>query len=177
MQKEAREKLREKLDRDQRGFRAAVQGTAQRRTWLREIRMALGISAPEVAKKLGISRSEIFRGEEREEARSISLATLERQAEAMECRLVYAVIPKKGTLADLYLKRAWDGLFGENGEKKFREMLRREVKERNRKERPPKQERKRRPSQNHRRIEHQYPPPGWKPDALVPDLRRLEVTD
>lgn len=130
MQRDAREEMRRKLDEDQRWFRLAGRKTPTRKGWLREIRLAVGFPGPEVAKKLGISRSEVFRGEEREEAKTISLATLERQAEAMDCRVVYAVIPKKGTLDDLKLKRAWDGLFGKDGEKKFKAMLKQETKER-----------------------------------------------
>jgi predicted DNA-binding mobile mystery protein A len=124
MRQGEREEMRRKLDAEQRWFRLAGQKTPAREGWLREIRTAVGIPTPELAKRLGINRSEIFHAEDREEAKTISLATLERQAEAMECRLVYAVIPKKGTFEDLSLKRAWDGLFGKDGEKRFKELLR-----------------------------------------------------
>jgi transcriptional regulator with XRE-family HTH domain len=140
MQQSERAKVLEKLDSDLRWFRLAGRKTPEHKGWLREIRLAVGIPATEVAAKAGISRSEVFRGEEREMEQRITLATLERLAAAMDCRVVYAVIPKKGTFKDHSLKRAWDGLFGEDGEKKFKAMMKREMKERNRRPRLPKQE-------------------------------------
>ncbi len=144
MRREQRAKTRAKLDSEQRDYQKAAQSDVLCGPWLREIRLALQVPARELAGKLGINRTEIFRAEEREAEKRISLAALERMAEALDCRLVYAVVPKKGTLEDLWLKRAWESLFGEDGEKKFKEMLKREMKERNRPERPPKQEKKKR---------------------------------
>lgn len=126
MRQSERAKALKKLDADLRWFRLAARKTPERKGWVREIRLAMGITAPELARKAEISRSEVFRGEEREELRSISLATLARLAEAMECRLVYAVVPKRGTLQDQSLDRAWKTLFGPGGKKRFAEMLRRD---------------------------------------------------
>jgi predicted DNA-binding mobile mystery protein A len=125
MQSAERAKTRKKLDAEQRLYRAAMRHAPARAGWLREIRVALGVSVPELAGKLGINRSEIFRIEERETRKRITLETLERMAEALDCRLVYAVIPKKGTFEDLSLKRAWDIVMGEkDGLKALRRMLR-----------------------------------------------------
>jgi transcriptional regulator with XRE-family HTH domain len=158
-----RENAVKKLDADLRWFRLAGRKTPERKGWLREIRLAVGITAPELAKRAGISRSEVFRGEEREELRTISLATLARLAEAMDCRLVYAVIPKKGTLADLWLARAWESLFGPDGKKKFQAMLNHEIREGRKQPRLPKEEQEtKKVRARKRRIEPQFRP-AWLP--------------
>jgi transcriptional regulator with XRE-family HTH domain len=164
MRREERAQTRAKLDSDQRDYQKAAQSEVIRGPWLREIRLALQVPARELAGKLGINRTEIFRAEEREAEKRISLAALERMAEALDCRLVYAVVPKKGTLEDLWLKRAWESLFGEDGEKKFKEMLKREMKERDRPEQPPKQEKKKRESKSKRRILRQDRPESKQGD-------------
>lgn len=122
---EERAKMQKKLDADLQWFRTAAKRTPARKGWLREIRLALDVPSAELAAKLEISRSEIFREEQREQSGRITLAVLQRLAEAMECRLVYAVISKKGTLEQLSNKRMYECLFGEDGEKKFKAMLRR----------------------------------------------------
>lgn len=120
-----REKALKKLDEEQRWFWTAAKNAPERKGWLREIRVALGISSMELAKKLGINRSEIYREEEREAGKRISLAVLERVAEAMDCRLVYAVVPKKGTLKAMLLRRALESLRGDDDEKLLKYLLRR----------------------------------------------------
>jgi DNA-binding Xre family transcriptional regulator len=98
---------RRKLDEDQRWFRVAARKNGQRTAWLREVRLALGISVAELARELKINRSAIFRLEEREKRKRISLDTLSRMADAMGCKVVYAVIPKSRTLAELAELRVW----------------------------------------------------------------------
>lgn len=54
-----------------------------------------------VARRLGVTKHEVFRLEMAERSGRIVLATLKRTAEAMECEVVYALVPRKGSLADL----------------------------------------------------------------------------
>lgn len=112
------------LDREQELFREAAQKLTAREGWLKEIRQTMGFSASEVARKMGMNRSEVFRMEERETRKRITLESLEKMAEALDCRVVYAVIPKKGTFEDLMLKRLKDGESGEDGSKLFRDAVR-----------------------------------------------------
>ncbi len=75
-------------------FRAGTLSLAPPRAgWLRSIREALGISSRLLAKRLGIDMSAVLRLEEREKQKKVSLETLERAARAMDCRLVYAIVP------------------------------------------------------------------------------------
>jgi predicted DNA-binding mobile mystery protein A len=65
------------------------------RGWIREIRAALGMSAAELARGLGVSRSAVARMERDEAAGSITLKRLERAAAALGCSLGYVLIPTR----------------------------------------------------------------------------------
>jgi predicted DNA-binding mobile mystery protein A len=62
--------------------------------WLRAIRNALGMSLEDMAGRLGITRSSALRIETSEDRGTIQLDTLRRTAEALNCELVYVLIPK-----------------------------------------------------------------------------------
>src|ERR1035437_10459538 len=73
--------------------------------WLRAVRESIGMSQAGTAKKLGMSRQS-YAGLETAEARgSISLKSLQRAAEAMECELVYFVLPRE-TIAQTFAELA-----------------------------------------------------------------------
>lgn len=112
------------LDREQRLLRTAAQKLTPRQGWLRDVRQTMGFSASEIARKMGMNRSEVFRMEERETRKRITLESLEKMAEALDCRMIYAVIPKKGTFEDLLLRRLGDEESGEDGSKYFRDLVR-----------------------------------------------------
>ncbi len=98
--------LREKLDHEQRIFRVAAKKAPDFPQWLRRVRQGLGLQAREMARELGVNVSVIFRLEKSEEQKSISLRALEKMAEAMGCKLVYAIVPRGGkTLAELAEER------------------------------------------------------------------------
>jgi predicted DNA-binding mobile mystery protein A len=64
--------------------------------WLRTIRQAIGMSQGDVASRLGVAQSSVD-GFERAEARgAITLASLRRVADAMDCDLAYALVPRRG---------------------------------------------------------------------------------
>lgn len=63
------------------------------RGWLRAIREALGMSTTDVALRLGTSRQGVSYIERAEADGSISLETLRKAAAALDCRLVYALVP------------------------------------------------------------------------------------
>ncbi|MGA7711712.1 MAG: mobile mystery protein A [Rhizomicrobium sp.] len=63
--------------------------------WIRAIRDALGMTTAQFARRLKIAQPSAVELEQSEAANSITLRTLERAAEALGCRLVYAVIPQK----------------------------------------------------------------------------------
>jgi len=61
--------------------------------WLRTIRSALGMSGPQLASRLGVSKARISKAEKDEISGSLTLKTMQNMAEAMGCKFVYAVIP------------------------------------------------------------------------------------
>jgi predicted DNA-binding mobile mystery protein A len=69
--------------------------------WLRAVRQSLGRSLKSVAGELKLSPQAIHQFEKSEAAGAISLRQLEAVAGAMGCRVVYTLIPRQGTLADL----------------------------------------------------------------------------
>lgn len=73
--------------------------------WIKAIREALGMSARELARRLGVGVPTVTRMELSEAEDRITLATLRRAAEAMGCELQYALVPKR-SLADTLENRA-----------------------------------------------------------------------
>ncbi len=65
------------------------------RGWIKAIRESLGMSAEQVAKRLGISQPSVVAMEKSEAKGTIELATLRRAAAALNCTLVYALVPNK----------------------------------------------------------------------------------
>jgi transcriptional regulator with XRE-family HTH domain len=65
------------------------------RGWLRAVREAIGITQGRVAMKAAIMRQSYAQFELAEERGSISLASLGRAAAAMDCDLVYYLVPRE----------------------------------------------------------------------------------
>jgi predicted DNA-binding mobile mystery protein A len=65
------------------------------RGYIREIREALEMSSYQLADRLNISQPAVFEMEENERRGAISLRTLERAAQALGCKVVYALVPEK----------------------------------------------------------------------------------
>jgi predicted DNA-binding mobile mystery protein A len=86
-------------------FETAKQEARPQRGWLRAIREGLGLTLENVGKKLGQSRRRIQEFEEAESKDRITLHSLRRVAAAMDCQLVYAVVPKSGTITELAERR------------------------------------------------------------------------
>jgi predicted DNA-binding mobile mystery protein A len=65
------------------------------RGWIKATREALGMTTAQLAKRLGVKQPSVVALEQSEAKGTIELATLRRVAEALECTLVYALLPKK----------------------------------------------------------------------------------
>ena len=86
---------RARLDERLTQFGPAERYRPPNRGWIRAIREALGMSTAQLAKRLGVRQPSIVDLERSEEKGSIELATLRRVAEALDCTLVYALIPNQ----------------------------------------------------------------------------------
>ena len=62
--------------------------------WLRTVRMALGMSGPQLAKKMGVTRARVTQAEHNELTGAATLKSMQTAAEAMGCKFVYAVVPE-----------------------------------------------------------------------------------
>lgn len=63
--------------------------------WLRLMRNVLGLTSSQLAQRLEMSQANIMRIEKSEVDGTITLNTLFRAAEAMNCKVVYCLIPEK----------------------------------------------------------------------------------
>ena len=63
--------------------------------WLRAIRETLGMTSAALGQRLGITASGVRKLEQAEAADAITLATLRRMAEALDCELHYFLVPRQ----------------------------------------------------------------------------------
>jgi predicted DNA-binding mobile mystery protein A len=73
--------------------------------WVRAIRDALGMTTPQLGARLGITQQSASGLERSEASGTISVNTLRRAAEALNCRLVYALVPET-SLAEIFDRQA-----------------------------------------------------------------------
>lgn len=73
--------------------------------WVRAIRDALGMTAKQLAGRMGVAQPRITEIEKGEISGHITINSLERAAEALGCRLVYVLIPEE-TLVNRVKDRA-----------------------------------------------------------------------
>ncbi|OQX17788.1 MAG: DNA-binding protein [Desulfobulbaceae bacterium A2] len=64
------------------------------RGWLRAIRDAVGMSGRQFAVRLGVSSEWISKLEKNELHGTVTLKTMQRAAEALDCEFVYAIVPR-----------------------------------------------------------------------------------
>jgi predicted DNA-binding mobile mystery protein A len=86
-------------------YRTAAAQPRPPRGWVRAIRDALGMSSRQLAARMGLKQPTITALEKGEALETVSLKTLRQAAEALNCQLVYALVPK-ATLEDTVNARA-----------------------------------------------------------------------
>ncbi len=77
--------------------------------WVRSIRNGLSMSRRQLANRLGLSTSRIQRLEQDEISGAVTIKTMRRTAEALDCVFVYALLPRdslEATLKTQALKKA-----------------------------------------------------------------------
>lgn len=65
------------------------------RGWVKAIRESLGMTTAQLAKRLGVSQPRVVMTEKAEVTGAITLESLKRVAQALDCRLVYALVPRQ----------------------------------------------------------------------------------
>ena len=94
MRPEDREAARRQLDKRLSPLNADALARPPR-GWIKAIREALGMTTAQLAKRLGVSQPRVVGIEQAEAKGAITLDSLERAAHALDCRLVYALVPRK----------------------------------------------------------------------------------
>jgi predicted DNA-binding mobile mystery protein A len=94
------------LDRALEPYRAAREVPRPSKGWIRTIRQALGISSGELARRLGTSRQLPLQLEKGEAEDRITLKSLRAAANALDCDLVCALVPRAGSMQELIENRA-----------------------------------------------------------------------
>jgi|APFre7841882724_1041349.scaffolds.fasta_scaffold17663_3 predicted DNA-binding mobile mystery protein A len=75
-----------------------LQGAAfvrPRAGWIRALREALGMTAGQLARRMGVAQPTLTKLEQSEAAERIQLDSLRRVAAALDCELVYALVPRR----------------------------------------------------------------------------------
>lgn len=92
-----REGLDKRLPQLQKAKESAIRPT---RGWLRAVREAIGANQGAVATRMGVKRQSYARLEATEARGAISLSSLQKAADAMDCEVVYYLVPKPAVAAN-----------------------------------------------------------------------------
>jgi predicted DNA-binding mobile mystery protein A len=93
------------LDQRFKSIRALAREPRPSKGWIRAIRDALGMTSAQLGRRIGVSQPRIIELEKAESSGAVTLNSLQRAAEALGCRLVYALIPEK-SLEETVFERA-----------------------------------------------------------------------
>lgn len=63
--------------------------------WIKALREALGMTTAQLARRLGVTQPNVVRLERSEANRTVTLASLDKAARALDCTLVYALVPNR----------------------------------------------------------------------------------
>lgn len=98
--RQASAEARRSLDRSLAPFRNAPRRPPAK-GWIRALRDALGMTAEQLGERMGTSQPSVQRLELSEAEGTIQLSSLKKAAAALDCEVVYALVPRR-TLKDLY---------------------------------------------------------------------------
>ena len=77
-------------------YRQLAHVVTPKRGWVYAIRAALGMSSRQLAKRVGVGASQSIEDMQNDEvSQTIKVQTLRKLAEALECDLVYALVPRE----------------------------------------------------------------------------------
>ena len=96
-----RKLLIEQLDQKLQPFSQTGMVLVPERGWINTIRTTLNMTMAQLGAKLNITRQGVHRIEESESNGTITLNSLKDVANAMDLKLVYALVPKDGTINNL----------------------------------------------------------------------------
>jgi predicted DNA-binding mobile mystery protein A len=96
----------EQLEENLRPYRRLLDLQSPRRGWVRAIKEALGMTSKQLATRVGVKAPQTVEDmQEYEVSGTIKLQTLRKLAAALDCQLVYALVPRK-TLEEIRREQA-----------------------------------------------------------------------
>lgn len=101
--------LSSKLRQAQRALDGKLQSSGAatpRGGWISAVRAAIGMTGQQLADRLGVAWQSMDDLEKSEAAGTITLNSLSKAAAAMDCKLVYALVPNAGSLETLVEQRS-----------------------------------------------------------------------
>ena len=119
-----REKRRMDLERQLRPYRRARTNPRPVEGWLRAMRLAMGIPSERIARVMDFTPKMVFQTERAEQKETISLGHLGRMARALECDLVYGLVPWQRSLEDRAMELVEQELWRKRYSKKQRTEIR-----------------------------------------------------
>jgi predicted DNA-binding mobile mystery protein A len=87
-------RVREQLDESLQVFAATASVARPIRGWIRAIRDALGMNMRQLADRLGVSQSRVSKIEQDELSGALTIKTLEKVADQLDCVFVYGFAPR-----------------------------------------------------------------------------------
>ena len=102
---EFKQLTRKQLDQKFAPLQSANLREVPRGGWAKTIRRALGMTSQALGSRIGIGQSAVSQLEASEEAETITLASLRKLAQGLQCQLVYAMVPES-TLDEIVRQQA-----------------------------------------------------------------------
>jgi len=93
--------IRKQLDQRLQSYSALKDTPPPVRGWIRAIRDALGMKGDQLARRLGVQKQRIVALEKGEAAGTVTMNSMKRAAEAMDCVFVYALVPRDSLQANV----------------------------------------------------------------------------
>jgi len=72
--------------------------------WINALRQALGITTEQLAGRMGVTRQAVLQVEAAERKRQVTWASLRKAADAMDCEVVFALVPR-GSINQVLLRQ------------------------------------------------------------------------
>ena len=96
----------ELLDQKLQAFQSLQEESLPPQGWVRFVRQAIGMSLRQLGQRMGITAQSLSDIEHRYADGKVTLATLREAADALDMHLVYAFVPKQGTMRDMVRRQA-----------------------------------------------------------------------
>ena len=103
-----RKLILEQLDAKIKAFKQVANIPKPGNGWIQSIREGLHMTLRQLGKKMNISAPTLKGLERSEQQSSITLKSLEQVAEVLDMKVMYALVPKEGTLQDMVDAKAWE---------------------------------------------------------------------